>query len=70
MIKVNSEEEKKALEGQQVAKGESQEADKSAKATVDAPLDTKEEMPRDSLQAIGHVPLPGSGSGKGTSVKK
>lgn len=33
-------------------------------------LETKEAAQKDSCQAIGHVPLPGSGVGKGTGVKK
>lgn len=57
-------------------KEEKQETVKSAEATMDTPVDAPDPMPKAEMtqdttcQVIGHVPLPGSGTGKGTGVKK
>lgn len=37
---------------------------------VEVPVEINDELPLKSSQGIGHVPIPGSGTGKGTSVKK
>lgn len=71
---VNSEEikveEKAAVKEVEAVKEECKETLEAVKAAKDTLSESKQAMPADSLQAIGHVSVPGSGAGKGTTVKK
>lgn len=69
-IIATNEETKKTVDETKVTKEEVKETAKTVETTKAACSQTKQAAPKDSLQAIGQVPLPGSGAGKGTVVKK
>ena len=64
---VISAEAKKAAEA---VKAESNEAENTTNEAKTQTLEPEKQSAQDTLQAIGHVPVPGSGGGKGVVVKK
>lgn len=59
-----------AKKSAEVAKAGNNEAENKTNEAKTQSLEPEKQAAQDTLQAIGHVPVPGSGGGKGVVVKK